>query len=669
MEIKNIFSKLSPKILLDSYWEIFSMLSWKSTLIFKDENKFTIPQLKNAISQEVNKYNNPFTRRKYQRSLNAVDQVVEMLLKAGILSDENGVLFKSSTFNKIYYLLKRKIKNNTTRVVAWAIWYLYHNGIESFSTNELLKHVSYEDSECTKELPYLHIWKKDKFHKLLEKSRSKDAWLFKELPHSFNKPILLQDLHERLLSALSKIYKFKKEFNEKELITALRSLELKSAERAIKKLKLRAKDGKWHVDKSDIRRIEDFLFGPLPVYPQWPLFGIIPTSNPYFKIEGEFHNAYVDMPNRLIEEFLNELSLLSSKYGNDPETLYKEATKIKEKFNKEFEKIGNWYKIILRREKYGKRPFGVRAKINWTIFQQFIESFAYGDIPLENKYRYLSWCRSGVAWTKRKPGKKLCEEIVKEIVKEDVNSITTEIDNLTDKLYKVREKHRNKLLLKRKIRPLLLAYLPEMILTLQVIHNCVHKGAVSTCYREMRKILENLSWVIVDDILLFRKRSYEEYCKRLDFIPPLRLPSKEWYEWSKEKRLILKSLSDLVKPLQTVVKKIKEKYGWNKKKIEKAIFNNMSYPLFLTLIGKNSQPPDKLKLFIPSYEIKQFKPIIEKNIEDIISQLKGKPLSNYDREFIRELSELIVEKENRSFITTIPYPSTSFIIQLLEKVS
>ena len=666
MEMKKVLANLPPRLVLDSYWEVLSMLSWRFTLIFKHKRLFTKSQLRKVISYQISRFDNPFIRRIYQRSLSIVDDIVGVLLEVGLLSSENNTLLKSDILDDVYYLLKKKVKRSVTRLVAWTVWYLYHNGVKMFSTRELLRYISHDDLECIKELPYLHVWKEDKFHKLLERSESKGIWLFKETPHPFARPVLLESLHGRLLLALSKIYKLKRKFDEKELLDTLRSLELKSLERSLSKLKLKSENGKWHIDELDIKRIEDILFGGLPTYTQWPLFGIIATFDPRFKIEGELHNVYVDMPNEFIEQFLHKLSSLSSKYANDLETLYKEAIRLRDEFNEEFRKrFGNWYRILLRKEKFSKRPLGVKAKINWALFQEFLKDLAEADIPLESKYRYLSFCRSEIAWMKEGPRKELCEERVREIAKEDINAIVAEINDLINRLRQARRRHRNRLLIRRKIRPLLLAYFPEMILTLQVIRNCVSKGAISTCYREMRKILESISWVVVDDILLFR-RNDDGYYSRF-FIPPLRIPSKEWYEWSREKGLIIKNLRDLTVSLGSVVKKIRDKYGWTKRKIEGAIFDNMTYPLFLVSIGVSRQIPATLKLAIPSYEVKPFKPAIAKDIENAISQLKSNHLSNSDREFVEELTEILIK--SKSPIITTPYPSTSFVIQLMEKLS
>ena len=202
--MKKILANLPPKLVLDPYWEILGMLSWRSALIFKNKKVFTSSQLRKAISYQISEFNNnPFILRTYQRSLNIVDDMVSILLRAGLLStNENNTLLKSDVFDDVYYLLKEKIKKSVTRLVAWTVWYLYHNKGKVFSAGELLKQISYDDLEYLKELPHLHVWKEDRFRKLLRRLESRGIWSFKEAPHSFSRPILLESLHGRLLLAL-----------------------------------------------------------------------------------------------------------------------------------------------------------------------------------------------------------------------------------------------------------------------------------------------------------------------------------------------------------------------------------------------------------------------------------------------------------------------------------
>lgn len=399
--------------------------------------------------------------------------------------------------------------------------------------------------------------------------------------------------------------------------------------------------------------------GILGMESKWPLIGIKPTFNPYFKIEGQAHYMYVDIPNQLISYFLDDLRVLSEEYKTDLETLYRESKKLEDEFNEFFkQKFGVWLSVLIKREPFGKRPFGIQTRIDWDSFQSFLESFAEReDITLEEKYEYLFMCRSEVAWFRSEPEKELMEKRVRHLSRSLIKEVSTTLASFTKELREKKKKYRERLLLKRKFAPLTLAYLPEMVSTISVIDDCVDKGIVSTCYREMRKILENISWVIIDDLLLLRGR--RELLEKI--IPPLRIPNKEWYEWAKNKRLIITGLNEFTKSFQVILEKIMEKYDVERSEIERSLFNNMAYPLFLLLAGSREIPPSSLEDIV--YETEAIKPFVKENIKTIIASLLKRPPS--DEEFINRLSDLLAADKRIS----IRYPSNKFIMQLVEKIS
>ncbi|MBO3842211.1 MAG: hypothetical protein FGF48_07330 [Candidatus Brockarchaeota archaeon] len=394
---------------------------------------------------------------------------------------------------------------------------------------------------------------------------------------------------------------------------------------------------------------------------RWPLIGVKPTSNPYFKIEGKAHYMYVDIPNQLISYFLVNLYRLSEEYKTDLETLYRESKKLENEFNEFFKrKFGGWLSILIKREPFSKRPFGIQIRIDWSSFQSFLEKFAEReDITLEEKYEYLFMCRSEIAWLPSGPEKEFMEKCVRHFSKSLIKEISSTLISFTRELLEKKKKYRERLLLKRKFAPLTLAYLSEIISTIIVINDCVHRGIVSTCYREMRKILENISWVIIDDLLLLRGR--KEVLEKI--IPPLRIPNKEWYEWAKNKRLIITGLNEFTKYFQVIIEKIMKKYGIGRSEIESSLFNNMTYPLFLFLSGSREMPPPSLKDIV--YETEAIKPFVKENIKMIIASLLKRSLSSSDEEFINELSDLLAVGKHIS----IRYPSNKFIMQLVEKIS
>jgi len=627
---------------------------------------FTLSDIKEELLKEAHKLHdeNPIVSRIYVRSLDLIDNVISELVDLGLLVKENNIFRGTGDFIHFYCLLRDNIRGKLKRFIGWAVFYLYHfKGLRSFSIRELVNLISHSDEEYLRELPYLMKCEDGKWLRVLE--RHGDKWRIVQKPYRSMKPILLTYMNDRLQAAILELSKKVDEFTEYQIVEKLRYLECNCAERVLAKIGLKKKDEIWHIDESAIKEIEELiLFGPIKMEWSWPLFGIRPTVNPYFKIEGAAHNAYVDMPNSLIGQFLDGLYDLSEIYGDDLERLYIEANKLKDKYNELFKQhFGGWLSIIVRRESSARRPFGIQVKVDWNLFQEFLKELAESeDISLEEKYEYLSMCRFDIAWMLREPSEELVKKRVKLMARSSIEEINDILTTFIKDLLERRGKYRRKLLLEKGFHSLTLSYLPEVILTFCVIGNCINEGAISTCYREMRKILESLSWVIIDDILLFRKG--ETICEKIIF-PPLRIPSKRWYDWARSNGLIIRSLNEWEKPLGILIQKISEKYNLHENEVEELLFDNISYPLFLISARTEKIPPDDLKDIL-LYNAKSIKPLIEENIKRIVSQIVKRPLYESDEEFIVNLTDrLLADDEHFS----IRYPSNSFIIQLLEKIS
>jgi hypothetical protein len=659
-KMEKLLAVIPPKFLLDHYWEILDLIAWRIFINSENKNHFTFSEIKNKILKEIQESkSNPIRYRECLNSMKVVKEVLNELVKLGLLFQKENMFFKSGIFSEFFYFLKMRIKTSVKNRIPWAIWYFYHSKASNhFLIPEIVNLLSYSDKEFEEEIQYLVKWKNDKWFDLLK--RQDKEWHLIEKPYQPTKPILLLDIHYRLHLAILELSKFKNKFTTEEIIYKIRELESESIRKFLKKFGLKCEKEEWYIDDTVIKRIENILFKQVSM--EWPLFGIKQTSNSYFKIEGEAHNVYTDMPNQLITYFLEKLYSLTKEY-KDIETLYNESIKLKDEFNNLLrEKVGNWLSLSIRREFFGKRPFGVQIKINWELFQKFLEKFSKSeDISLEHKYEYLSMCRSEIAWMRGEPLKDLMERRAKILLKDIIKEIDKMITSFIKVTLERRRKYREKLLLKRKIQPLTLAYLPEIILTFKLIRNCVKEGAISTCYREMRKILESLSWVIIDDILLFRKGNEE--LKRFEFISPLSIPTKEWYNWARDNHLIIKSSSEIFKIFKEQIgEKIKQRYNITNKQLEDSFYSNIRYPLFITLAKSDVSPPNNLKDILYFKVDEKLKFLVKNNLKEVIKTFN----SSEDEEF---LDKLINSLLGANSFFSLCYPSNSFIIQFLGRMS
>jgi len=420
---------------------------------------------------------------------------------------------------------------------------------------------------------------------------------------------------------------------------------------------------------------------------RWPFFGSIIFSNPYFKLGKLSHTPYVDTPITFIYGFLSEIQKLTKRYQNEQKRLYSEAIELKNHFNKKFEEeYGDWLSLRLTLLPFGKKTFGIQVRVKWDKFHSFLENFAKSDnISLEEKYLYLTLCRYfAIPIVNRQPlesvlNRERLERVqnsVRELCEKDIEGIHSKTKDLLIKLEGAKlglftiSKRKN--IKNAMIELATLEYFPEMTSTLQGIDVLAQNGLLTSCYREMRKILENLYWVVFDDLLLLRLLKDAEKIKGADifsFEIPYRSGSKKWQEWARSNNATLSHLGELKKKIRpfaesiTLYGRMKE-YNWGKEKITNALMDNLSYSSFLLFTGIE-KPQDELD-FIPSYAIKTLQEFAKKDLKNAIRQLKGKSPSKSDEKLIEELLKI---KSNQFGKFVIPsYPSNEFVIQLVSKM-
>lgn len=660
-----LLASAPPQLLLDHYLNVLGLISWRIFAERRDKEHLTISNLIKKLLRDSQSIN-PFYSRECLRSIAVVEEVLNEMVALGLLTKDGEVFQKTRDFSEFYYLLKNKVKKSLRRYIAWAIWYLYHQkGLTSFSTSELLTLISYRDEDYVNEIPHL-IKRKNGWLKLLEKSG--DEWKLVEEPHVPSSPILLTDLHDRLSNAIFELAKTKSKFCTEEVIKKLRELEQVSAERTLKRLGLRFEDEKWQIDEKALNDIKRLLEAETK---RWSSLGVIVFKNPYFKLQSK--TMYVDMPNTTIWNFLSELKRICYEHKDDPGKMYEKAKELATSFNRQFEKeIGKWFLFIIRKQFFGSKPFGVQIKINWKQFYSFLDDFAGRGAPLRDKYSYLLNCRAPSLTLVLRGDLERVQQEVKELCKEEIEQICQNLKNLINEVNEAK-KYLFKITSYRKtipIEPATLEYFPEMMSLLRALTFLIKNGTIPACYREMRKILENLSWVIMDDLLLYRSSIFKR--KRhtaIFFIPPYRFVSKEWYNWASQGKFVIRNLGELEKKVKNLTQVIytygeREGYSWGKKQIRKVFLKRISYPLFLLLVGINTQVPKTMEGLIPQYEVEVLKNIAAEDLKTILKDLGCKHPSKLVDTLINELIFTIVGKVQK---IVPPYPSNEFVLGFVSK--
>ncbi len=152
---------------------------------------------------------------------------------------------------------------------------------------------------------------------------------------------------------------------------------------------------------------------------------------------------------------------------------------------------------------------------------------------------------------------------------------------------------------------------------------------------------------------------------------PYRYTSKKWYDWASEQKLVIRNLRELEREINHLVEIIRvygkvKGFNWSKKQIKSVFFKNMSYPLFLLLVGVGIQIPQKMEGYVPRYRVEEVVDAAADSLRAIIRDLKGRRLTRTDETLLRELVETI--KAKKSSVIVPPYPSNEFVLGFVGRV-
>jgi len=670
-EIIDLFATVPPNFILDHYLFVLSHL----VNFYEEDQQFAASDLKISILAKVSESDNPFYQSTCLLASNVSEKALNHLAKAGLIAKEDNRFYKSKELSKFYRLV-RSMKSKVKRCVAWAAWYYYRNGVTCIDKIRLISALSYADKDFLSELDRLSVSKEKSWRKVLEKSNG--TWRLTTEPSTPSKPILLSHIFRRMYAAI--LSDPKNVFMGKEIIEKIRQLELNSFRKVMRKFGFKEAEEKWYLDEKTVESIKGVMLESLSEV--WPFFGIIVSRDPCFKLENR--TPYVDLPNSFILDFLEEIVALSLKYKNNLGRLYEKAKKVSDSFNEDFRNsYGKWLYFTVRRERFGDKPFGIRVNVNWKEFLSFLEEFAKSDLPLKEKYTYLLGCRAPSLRIAIRSDLERTQNDVKALCTDEINRIRQQLVDFVNQLKTYRDA-----LVKVSRRktvptpPITLMFLPEMISTLEAFTSLVENGAIPSCYREMRKVLENLAWVIFDDLLFYKmsiSRSMEHESNVLFLPSPYRGLSREWYDWASQQRLILRHLGNLKHAMQDNVESLnsyleKRKRNWDRKLTEKELFKSISYPLFMLFTGSSVPVPKKLRDIIPSYKIRLLITLARRDLEILIRKLNASPLTISDKEFIAsQLERLKARVRARSKIKAVTdivpaYPSNMFVLDFVGKM-
>jgi len=404
---------------------------------------------------------------------------------------------------------------------------------------------------------------------------------------------------------------------------------------------------------------------------RWPEFMArwsCPSRNTRVKIQTR--KIFVDFPNYLIGDIYEELCE-RGKRNIEAMELYKKIKEFCEEINKKLEEIFGFIKFYPVKTHSSKYPIGLRYKVNWKKFNDFIREFAESDESLVKKHEYINRQSRFVAMQLgRKSQDKLTQDAVKKLVENDIENIKKELKKFSEKLTIVRGKLK-KLSQTQKFRDGFSVwwYIPELKSSIKTITYMIIHGYISSVYRELRKIIENLSWCIIDDILFYNS-GFHNLPDTYGFRTYIDA-SKEWFENYKDK--IIRHLGILENKIDELCEII---YFWSKgevkkKDIKNKIIRDIGYPILVSWF--NALPTSKVKQIVKDreaiihiYERDRIEFSLRENIARIIKKVfEKRKLTSDKQKLVDEIVAMTLPKQNK-FIPSLP--SNGFVIQFLDNL-
>ena len=401
-----------------------------------------------------------------------------------------------------------------------------------------------------------------------------------------------------------------------------------------------------------------------------------PTRDTLVRIETR--RVYIDFPNFEINSAYKELCDLGRQI-RDVNNLLGECKKLIEELNQWFKNHYDFLKFYLIYKQHRKKPIAIRYKVNWEKFDKFIERMITVEASLVEKYEYINWqsrfvgLQLGLGHRENADGtqRNVIQQVTGEIKK--MNDLLNDFDEkLSGVRYKLKKISERKII--KFASPLSVNwYIPELKSNIKTLKHLIENGHITSLYREMRKILENLSWCVMDDILFFNSGYYNLYKKGKPFFGHHIYieASKKWYQEIK---------SDVVRHLGVLKNKIEKLvdtiYLWskatgkrtNKRYIRKNILHNIGYPILIAMFNKESNKRIKEMYnrgeIIRIYSRDELIPNLRENIAEMMRRIFVKrKLSERDVKLVEELTNQIIP----NYKEIVPsLPSNKFVLGFLD---
>ena len=623
-----------------------------------------LEEVKKSISSE-----NPYYANISNRALKVCKEFLHDMVGRGLLEDRDGQLWKTNDFDMASNAI-RIMSQSDVRLLAWSLHYLNRNDSDSFSIRDIKPLLSYDQQSITDTIEGTKKWKPNERNPLGVFvpifAKDEDKLVIKEEPYGSTQTCLTMNCENRIQAAVLEISRTKQETTEDEIAEKLSAMETEAMRRALKRLKVKEEESKWVAGEDAQQEIgKEILLG------FWPLYGIFYTKKSLVNVGTK--KLYVDVPNGLIvERFSPTISGIVYENKGDVDRAFELSKEAASEFTKRFSEylhtelkvdgreLTSWLSLHLIKTPLGRLQ--IRYHLEWKSFFAFLEEVSNSKkVKLSAQYQYLADCRGPASHFATTEETNRIQESVKSIASPDLENTLRAISDLRRRLEEARARLRRKSQ-RRGFALATLGYLLEAENILRSISTLARDGAVTSCYREMRKLVENLGWVGLDDLLFLNtqlgltKAEFSQVSET--FVPPYRFVNRKWFMWAKGKRF-MKRFSDINVPMNKMLSPINQ--DWKKSKaVRSDVVKSISYPILLALTSSQIEgeiPDDVLK-----YDSVQMGALAQKNLSQILfrNKIKGSSVSAIAAELMKNLAESAVVPR---------YPSNELVLQLFDRMA
>ena len=407
-------------------------------------------------------------------------------------------------------------------------------------------------------------------------------------------------------------------------------------------------------------------------WPALPLQRVITKNSKYFRFKNKLSFIDVLNPNitSVYEEILNECESytdIDKAYTCAKNIVDKANLSLSVNFNEMYEKdkkIELFFKLDVQKSKTSKKTILFCYHLNWKEFSKFVENFPVSDkITLEDKHKYILACKySGADLSTdtilrfRNSQKDLNIDSYKvfrqkfdEVLSNTIGSINDILDGLINFLIGKLDKGK-----KEKYSITILDFIPDVISSIDGIKTLASNGYISSCYREIRSLIERISYVILDEYLTINSLGLWKVKNEIP-LPLLNINSR----WRSEQNKIgVRKIDDLI-PQDILNGVVRNK----KNEIADILLKKMSVEIYVALVGK---PMEKDSDYVPSLKID----VVKKGIEEI-KQIAEDSNDNSVKDTFTLLEDSLNKKwDNSSNLkyAEFPFPTSTFVFDFLKRV-